>query len=101
MWKLFERNESTNTEVWFKEEDNNVHVHQCKISDSPALKLYQSNLEARDSFRRHGDQACAARIDPFTMNTLMISGAAKDPDYMKKYLNTPSNKHLRTTPGKI
>lgn len=101
MWKLFNRNERTNTEVWFKEEGDKVHVHHCAISDSPAIAVYKDNLKTKDNFRRHGDGAVAARIDAFTMNRLMIDGAAEDADYMKKFLNKPSNKHLRTTPGKI
>jgi len=101
MWQLLSRNQSTNTEVWFKEEGDNVKVHTCRISDSPAIALYKDNQKQKDKNIRYGDGAVAARIDPYTMNTLMLSGAAEDADYMKKFLNNGDNSHMRTTKGKI
>ena len=100
-WTLFSRNFTTNTEVWLREEGENMHVHHCPISESPIIALMKHNEKERDKEMRWGDGKVAASVDPFTMNKLMLEGRAHDPDAMKKWLNQPSNKHYRTMKGKI
>ena len=100
-WRLLSRNVKTNTEAWYAEEGDKVYVRQVPVSESPLHQLYKDNDLQREKNIRYGDGAVAARIDPFTMNILRTEGVADDPDAMKKFLNTPSNKHFRTTKGKI
>ena len=99
--KLNSRNYHTNTEVWVEEVGEYVHVHHCKISESPVIALMKHNQKERDKEARWGDGKVAASVDPFTMNKLILEGRANDPDDMKKWLNKPSNKHFRTMKGKI
>ena len=97
--RLIAYNPARKLQQWFVVDDDGL-IHIETTQDVDAL-LDQNRALLNDATGPMGDMAQTAALPEIIVDDLMRTGAFHDEAYMKKFLNDPDNRKLRTRPGRV